>query len=303
MVRWLRWHCPPDTGFEIRALAVWGRTRYLCVTEATHNTRRWGRNIFVSFKPPRPGTEPRTLAWKAAVLTTTLGPPPSLIISKTYERDDVREHDRQRDHFQNCSIFVARRVRRRAGCHASHVALHVVIGRRVGVWTNTRFSCVLCFINEMKWNESGFRPPLCTHRLNWARRTSWGWWDDWDDTVLQTQDSKFEPWRSEAEHATSRSRRLPTILTFTRGWGRNNFVSFKPPRPGTEPRTLAWKAAVLTTTLGPPPVLCFKWMWSERAASEILNYIHMENQIKFILIILLEDIWDIKYKRSALLFV
>ena len=93
-----------------------------------------------------------------------------------------------------------------------------------------------------KWNESGFRPPLCTYRLNWARRTSWGWWDDWDDTVLQTQDSKFEPWRSEAEHATSRSRRLPTILTFTRGWGRNNFVSFKPPRPGTEPRTLAWNA-------------------------------------------------------------
>ena len=99
----------------------------------------------------------------------------------------------------------------------------------------------------MKWNESGFRPPLCTYRLNWARRTSWGWWDDWDYTVLQTQDSKFEPWRSEAEHATSRSRRLPTILTYTRGWGRNIFVSFKPPRPGTEPRSLAWKAAVLTT--------------------------------------------------------
>ena len=105
----------------------------------------------------------------------------------------------------------------------------------------------------IKWNESGFRPLLCTYRLNWARRTSWGWWDDWDDTVLQTQDSKFEPWRSEAEHATSRSRRLPTILTFTRWWGRNIFVSLKPPRPGTEPRTLAWKAAVLTTTLGPPP--------------------------------------------------
>ena len=104
-----------------------------------------------------------------------------------------------------------------------------------------------------KWKESGFRPPLCTYRINWARRTSCGWWDDWDDTALQTQDSKFEPWRSEAEHATSRSRRLPTVLTFTRGWGRNIFVSFKPPRPGTEPRTLAWKAAVLTTTIGPPP--------------------------------------------------
>ena len=106
-----------------------------------------------------------------------------------------------------------------------------------------------------KWNESGFRPPLCTYRLNWARRTSWGWWDDWDDTVLQTQDSKFEPRRSEAKHATSRSRRLTTIQTFTRGWGRNIFVSFKPPRPGTEPRTRAWKAAVLTTTQGPRPAL------------------------------------------------
>ena len=79
---------------------------------------------------------------------------------------------------------------------------------------------------EMKWNESGFRPPLCTYRLNWARRTSWGWWDDWDDYVLQTQDSKFEPWRSEAEHATSRSWRLLTILTFTRGWGSNIFCFF-----------------------------------------------------------------------------
>ena len=86
--------------------------------------------------------------------------------------------------------------------------------------------------SHTKWNESGFRPPLCTYRLDWARRTSWGWWDDWDDTVLQTQDSKFEPWRSEAEHATSRSRRLPTILTFTRGWGRNIFCFFQTAETG-----------------------------------------------------------------------
>ena len=84
----------------------------------------------------------------------------------------------------------------------------------------------------MKWNESGLRPPLCTYRLNWARTTSWGWWDDWDDIVLQTQDSKFEPWRSEAEHATSRSRRLPTILTFPRGWGRNIFCFFQAAETG-----------------------------------------------------------------------
>ena len=95
-------------------------------------------------------------------------------------------------------------------------------------------------LNCKKWNESGFRPPLCTYRLNWARRTSWGWWDDWDDTVLQTQDPKFGPWRSEAEYANSRSRRLPTILTFVDG-EETFFVSVKPPRPGTEPRTLAWR--------------------------------------------------------------
>ena len=35
MVRWIRWHCPPDTWFEIRALEVWAR--YLSVTEAPHN--------------------------------------------------------------------------------------------------------------------------------------------------------------------------------------------------------------------------------------------------------------------------
>ena len=97
----------------------------------------------------------------------------------------------------------------------------------------------------MKW--IGFRPLLCTYRLNCARGTFWGWWDD---TALQTQDSKFKPWRFEAEYATSRSRRLPTVLSFTSEWGRNIFGYFKPPWPGNEPRTLAWNAAVLTTTLG-----------------------------------------------------
>ena len=90
-----------------------------------------------------------------------------------------------------------------------------------------------------KWNESGFRPPLCTYRLNWTRRTSWRSWDDWDDTVLQTQDSKFEPWRSEAENATSRSRRLPTILTLTRGWGRN--ILFLSNRRDREPSPELWR--------------------------------------------------------------
>ena len=53
MVRWLRWHCPPDTEFEIRALAVWGRARYLSVTEAPRNTdfHTWmGKKHFFFFQ-------------------------------------------------------------------------------------------------------------------------------------------------------------------------------------------------------------------------------------------------------------
>ena len=82
MVRWLRWHCPPDTGFEIRALAVWGRARYLSVTEAPHNIdfHTWmGKKHFCSFQTAETGNRTPN-SWKAAALTTTLGPPPSTIV-------------------------------------------------------------------------------------------------------------------------------------------------------------------------------------------------------------------------------
>ena len=99
--------------------------------------------------------------------------------------------------------------------------------------------------------ESDFRLFLCTYRLNWATEPP----EDGEMSEV-TQASKFKPWWS--EHATSRQRRLPTILSFTSGWGRNIFVSLKPPRPGNEPRTLAWKVAVLASTLGPRPMLVKK---------------------------------------------
>ena len=42
--------------------------------------------------------------------------------------------------------------------------------------------------------------------------------------------------------------------------GKKHFCLFIPPRPGNEPRALAWKAAVLTTTPGPPPItICAEW--------------------------------------------
>ena len=56
-----------------------------------------------------------------------------------------------------------------------------------------------------KARMNGFVGHLCAHNLyaNLARSTSWGLWDEWDDTALQTQDSKFEHRWSEAEHGLS----------------------------------------------------------------------------------------------------
>ena len=67
----------------------------------------------------------------------------------------------------------------------------------------------------------GFGPTLCTYRLNWARWTSRGWWAEWDVTAFQTQVSKIDPQGSEAEHATSRSWRFPTILNPSGVWTRD----------------------------------------------------------------------------------
>ena len=112
------------------------------------------------------------------------------------------------------------------------ICVNNCVGMVDGYYHSFLKTILLSVLCVKKWNGSGFRPPLCTYRLNWARRTSWGWWNDWDDAVLQTQDSKFKPWRSEAEHATSRSRRFPTLLTFTRGWGRNFFCFFQTAETG-----------------------------------------------------------------------
>ena len=38
MGRWVKLHCPPDTGFEIQTLEFWVWARYLSVTDAPQNT-------------------------------------------------------------------------------------------------------------------------------------------------------------------------------------------------------------------------------------------------------------------------
>ena len=91
MVRWLRWHCLPDTGFEIRALVVWGRARYLSVTEAPHNTDfpTWtGKKHF--FQTAETGNRTPN---SGAMLTTTLGPPAQVCLDLwNRERNDPTIH-------------------------------------------------------------------------------------------------------------------------------------------------------------------------------------------------------------------
>ena len=78
------------------------------------------------------------------------------------------------------------------------------------------------------------------------------------------QDSKFEPWRSEAEHATSRSRRFPTILTFTRGWGRNMFGFFQTAETGNRTPNAGVKGSDVNhhPRAPPPPHFFFHLLWS-----------------------------------------
>ena len=128
-------------------------------------------------------------------------------------------------------------------------------------WKKTWFLSFFCSHVDTgsisKWNESGFRPPLCTYRLNWTRRTFWGWWDEWDDTALQTQNSKFEPWLSGAEHATSRSRGFVTIKYWIFSVsGEETFCFFQIWRPdwASNSRLPLSKQAASTTALGPRPV-------------------------------------------------
>ena len=121
---------------------------------------------------------------------------------------------------------------------------HTVTCARIRTHSGT----VLRFIPR-KWNESGFRPPLCTYR--------------------PPEDGEMIEMTLSSRHRIRNSRPgglRPSTLPLGHGgspqyWlshvdGEERFfVSFKPPRPGTEPRTLTWKAAVLATTLGPPPFI------------------------------------------------
>ena len=78
MVRWVRRHCPPDTGFDIQTLAVWDRARYLSVTEAPHNTKfcEWmgGGKHFCFFQTAETGKRTSNSSVKGSGANCTKAP-------------------------------------------------------------------------------------------------------------------------------------------------------------------------------------------------------------------------------------
>ena len=66
------------------------------------------------------------------------------IIGITYQRDDVRERDRQRDLFQNC--YILRRAGRRANCRAGRRASYVAldVGSVVALLCRQSRDCRVC---------------------------------------------------------------------------------------------------------------------------------------------------------------
>ena len=92
--------------------------------------------------------------------------------------------------------------------------------------------------------------------------------DNWIDEDAQTQDSKLEPWWSEAERATSRSQRFPAMLNRYEWAGKKHLHFFKG-QIGIQTLHLRLsKQAALTTAPGPlqrkgqgqtPLIAMFSW--------------------------------------------
>ena len=102
----------------------------------------------------------------------------------------------------------------------------------------------------MKWNEWVFTPHLCTYRLNWARRTSWGWWYEWGDTALQTHDSKLSPVGLRPSTLILVHGCYPQYSIFTAGQGGNIlFLETWMPEQKTNLRSLTFQAGTRAPAL------------------------------------------------------
>ena len=121
-------------------------------------------------------------------------------------------------------------------------------------------SCgVKLLVKNRAWmNEATF---VHIYMLHWAKRTSWGCWDESDDIALLAQYRTRN--RSPRELATSRSLRLPTVPS-TNEWGRS-FCFFEIWLYQTSGRTRQWTPAGQTAAFNhctrAPMWIKFKTAW------------------------------------------
>ena len=114
-------------------------------------------------------------------------------------------------------------------------------------------------LTKMKWNEWGFKPPLCTYRLNWARRTSWGSWEECDYTYC-TPDTWFEiralaVWGRARYFSVTKAPHNIKCLRVSREESSCFFETWRP-EWGSNPRSLTFQAGSFNhpTAPGPPPL-------------------------------------------------
>ena len=115
---------------------------------------------------------------------------------------------------------------------------------------------------EMKEKEWGLRPPFCTNKLNWAKRTSWGWWENLLRMVRWTRwhCPPYTAFKIRTLTVWGRARYFfHTILSFYEWAETKHCVSLKlKGQSGVRTRDLRLsKQAALTTAPGSPsPPLC-----------------------------------------------
>ena len=146
----MRWHCPPDTGNEIRALVVWGRACYFSVTKAPHNIeslRVSGEETFCFFEG-QSGVRTRDLRLsKQAAFTTAPGPPPN---SQWSQLEQVLVLWQSHIATFCSNVWILNILRR---CKTCKVMITLLMNPGVhSHFLNTVFT---------KWCVS---PPLCNHR-------------------------------------------------------------------------------------------------------------------------------------------
>ena len=168
----MRWHCPSDTGFEIRPLVVLGLARFFSVTEVPHNIeslRVSGEFFFVSLKlEGQSGLLTREFRLsKQEALTTEPGPRPS----SRKELDKccvsvVQFIPANTRHWTNVGLMLAHRLRRRPNIDLALVQCLVFSG----IWLLVGLHTVAC--TQRIWFIHDMFCQLWAVNCAWVTRTS-----------------------------------------------------------------------------------------------------------------------------------